>query len=138
MVQKTRNPAGRRLSIQRQVLLDGTVTVETLARDLDVSVATIRRDLTSLEEEGLVRRTHGGAVFHPPRGADQAMELREQIDPEGKARIARRTLNFCFASCDLVCGGEIVLVASGVFKVPDPDKIPEAARTAALSPPWKA
>ena len=94
MVQKTRNPAGRRLSIQRQVLLDGTVTVETLARDLDVSVATIRRDLTSLEEEGLVRRTHGGAVFHPPRGADQAMELREQIDPEGKARIARAALQF--------------------------------------------
>ena len=94
MVQKTRNPAGRRLAIQRQVLLDGTVTVETLARDLDVSVATIRRDLTSLEDEGLVRRTHGGAVFHPPRGADQAMELREQIDPEGKARIARTALQF--------------------------------------------
>lgn len=94
MAQKTRNPAGRRLSIQRQVLLDGTVTVETLARDLDVSVATIRRDLTSLEDEGLVRRTHGGAVFHPPRGADQAMELREQIDPEAKARIARTALQF--------------------------------------------
>ena len=94
MVQKTRNPAARRLSIQRQVLLDGTVTVETLARDLDVSVATIRRDLTSLEDEGLVRRTHGGAVFHPPRGADQAMELREQIDPEAKARIARTALQF--------------------------------------------
>ncbi|MEI7874770.1 MAG: PaaI family thioesterase [Alphaproteobacteria bacterium] len=47
---------------------------------------------------------------------------------EGTARIARRTLNFCFASCDLVCGGEIVLVASGVFKVPDVDKIPEEQR----------
>jgi acyl-coenzyme A thioesterase PaaI-like protein len=47
---------------------------------------------------------------------------------EGTARIARRTLNFCFCSCDLVCGGEIVLVATGVFKVPDIDKIPEAVR----------
>lgn len=56
---------------------------------------------------------------------------------EGKARIARRTVNFCFASCDLVCGGEIVLVSSGVFKVPDPDKIPEAMRARALSPPWR-
>ncbi|UYN96250.1 MAG: PaaI family thioesterase [Enhydrobacter sp.] len=52
---------------------------------------------------------------------------------EGSARIARRTLNFCFASCDLVCGGEIVLVSTGVFKVPDVDKIPEAARARALS-----
>lgn len=56
---------------------------------------------------------------------------------EGKARIARRTVNFCFATCDLVCGGEIVLVSSGVFKVPDVDKIPEQFQTAALSPPWK-
>lgn len=51
---------------------------------------------------------------------------------EGTARIARRTVNFCFANCDLVCGGEIVLVASGVFKVPDIDKIPEALRGEAL------
>src|SRR5712691_6351452 len=51
---------------------------------------------------------------------------------EGTARIARRTLNFCFCSCDLVCGGEIVLVASGVFKVPDVDKIPEAMRAKVL------
>src|SRR5262249_6157877 len=29
---------------------------------------------------------------------------------EGSARIARRTINFCFCSCDLVCGGEVVLV----------------------------
>ncbi len=47
---------------------------------------------------------------------------------EGTARIARRTVNFCFCSCDLMCGGEIVLVASGVFKVPDINRIPEAVR----------
>ena len=56
---------------------------------------------------------------------------------EGKARIARRPVNFGFCSCDLICGGEIVLVSSGVFKVPDVDKIPEQARAAALAPPWK-
>ena len=51
---------------------------------------------------------------------------------EGSARIARRTLNFCFCSCDLVCGGEIVLVATGVFKIPDIDKIPPDQRTKVL------
>lgn len=56
---------------------------------------------------------------------------------EGTARIARRTVNFCFASCDLVCGGEIVLVATGVFKVPDVAKIPEAMRARALAK-WEA
>ena len=48
---------------------------------------------------------------------------------EGTARIARRTTNFCFASCDLLCGDEIVLLASGVFKVPDVEKIPEPMRS---------
>jgi acyl-coenzyme A thioesterase PaaI-like protein len=51
---------------------------------------------------------------------------------EGGARIARRTLNFCFCSCDLVCGGEIVLVATGVFKIPDIDKIPQDQRAKAM------
>jgi len=52
---------------------------------------------------------------------------------EGKARISRRTVNFCFANTDLVCSGEIVLVSSGVFRVPDPEKIPEAFRARALA-----
>jgi DeoR family fructose operon transcriptional repressor len=36
--------------------------VEDLRRELKVSVATVRRDLEVLEEEGLLRRVHGGAV----------------------------------------------------------------------------
>ena len=37
--------------------------LEELARELEVSVSTIRRDLESLERKGAVERTHGGAVF---------------------------------------------------------------------------
>jgi acyl-coenzyme A thioesterase PaaI-like protein len=51
---------------------------------------------------------------------------------EGTARVARRTVNFCFCSCDLVCGTEVVIVASGVFKIPDVGKIPEAMRPKVL------
>lgn len=39
---------------------------------------------------------------------------------EGKAVISRRTPNFIFTRCDLVCAGEIALSASGVFKVAGP------------------
>ena len=86
---KNRTPSGRRAAIQRQLLLEGAVSVELLARELGVSVATIRRDLTTLEVEGAVRRTHGGATVTAPRGADQAFALREQIDRDGKRLIAR-------------------------------------------------
>lgn len=92
MTDKFRNRAARRLAIQRQLLLDGTVTVEALSRELAVSVATIRRDLTLMEEEGSIRRTHGGAVIQAPRGADQAFALREQLDANAKGAIARTAL----------------------------------------------
>jgi len=45
----------------------------------------------------------------------------------------RRTINFCFCSCDLVCGGEIVLWRRAFFKVPDIDKIPEAVRAKVMA-----
>lgn len=80
------------MSIQRQLILEGAVSVEALSRKLNASVATIRRDLTAMEEEGLIRRTHGGAVIHAPRGADQAFALREQADSDAKRSIAQRAL----------------------------------------------
>lgn len=90
--QRSRNPTARRLAIQRRLLLEGTVTVDTLSQELGSSVATIRRDLTILEEEGAARRTHGGAVIKAPRGADQAFALRETLDAEAKRWIARQAL----------------------------------------------
>ncbi len=93
MAEKIRNSAARRLNIQRQLLLDGAVTVEGLSRDLGVSEATIRRDLTVMESDGVIRRTHGGAVVQAARGADQAFALREQLDAGAKRAIARRALD---------------------------------------------
>lgn len=52
---------------------------------------------------------------------------------EGKARIARRTRNFVFCSCELVGDGEVCLTSSGVFKAPDPDRLPAHV---VRSKPW--
>jgi len=93
MTSKIRNSATRRQAIQRQLLLDGAVSVEALSRDLGVSEATVRRDLTLMEADGAIRRTHGGAVIQAPRGADQAFALREQLDAAEKRRIARAARN---------------------------------------------
>ncbi|MCE9590403.1 MAG: DeoR/GlpR family DNA-binding transcription regulator [Planctomycetes bacterium] len=46
--------------------------LEDLARELDVSASTIRRDLEQLEAKGVVERTHGGAVY---RGDSRKPEL---------------------------------------------------------------
>jgi DeoR family transcriptional regulator of aga operon len=42
----------------------GSVEVEALAADLEMSPATIRRDLDELAEQSLLVRTHGGARVH--------------------------------------------------------------------------
>jgi DeoR family deoxyribose operon repressor len=42
------------------------LSVRDLAATLDVSDMTVRRDLDALESQGIVRRTHGGAVLLDP------------------------------------------------------------------------
>jgi len=84
--------AARRLFIQRQLIVNGAVSVEALAKLTGVSLPTIRRDLTRLETEGQIRRTHGGAVVEAPRGADQEFALREEIDAAEKRAIAEAAM----------------------------------------------
>lgn len=52
----------RHAAILRQLRLRGTVNTEQLSRDLRVSVVSVRRDLRELEEQGRLRRVHGGAT----------------------------------------------------------------------------
>lgn len=92
MTDKTKKLANRHVLIRRQLLVDGVVNVESLAQTLNVSVATIRRDLSILEDEGSVRRTHGGATDPHLRGGDQEFAQREQIDSDAKRLIARAAL----------------------------------------------
>lgn len=58
----------RRLEITTMLHRDTEITVVELARRFAVSATTIRRDLQTLQADGLARRTHGGAVcmaYHP-------------------------------------------------------------------------
>ncbi len=65
----------------------GRVGVTEAAAFLHVSDETIRRDLKRLEELGLLRRIHGGAV--PQRlDEDRPLTERERINPREKARVA--------------------------------------------------
>jgi len=59
--------------------------LEDLARELEVSASTIRRDLEVLEVQGLVSRTHGGAVYRGEHSQPSSIEvfaerMKEQIE----------------------------------------------------------
>jgi DeoR family transcriptional regulator of aga operon len=79
--------AQRLAAILERLSGDGNVDVSALARDLDVSVASIRRDLRVLEERRLLSRTHGGAVG-PGVLYELPLRYRSAHREEEKRRIA--------------------------------------------------
>lgn len=84
----------------------GYVDLANLVSELGVSESTVRRDLTQLESEGLVRRTHGGAVFVSDRYSVLSFSAREASAVEEKIAIGR-------AAAGLVQDGETVLLDGG-------------------------
>jgi len=80
------------LSIRQADILDlarseGRVAVEDLARRFDVTVQTIRRDLTELSDAGLLDRVHGGAMLRTGV-ANLGYDERRRMNEAGKAAIA--------------------------------------------------
>jgi DeoR family transcriptional regulator of aga operon len=80
--------ADRFSAIVQRLSTDGSVAVGTLAGELGVSAATVRRDLALMEDQRLLARTHGGAVA---QGVLYELPLRYRSarHSEQKARIAR-------------------------------------------------
>lgn len=68
----------------------GSVSVAWLAKRLDCSVATVRRDLSELEAEGKVRRTHGGAVLPAHLAVEPAFTEKRSRSESQKSAIGRR------------------------------------------------
>lgn len=56
----------RKAAILKYLESNGQVYVNQLAETLSASKETIRKDLHSLEKEGMLKRTHGGAVCVSP------------------------------------------------------------------------
>ena len=96
-----------RLELMRRRLdTDGRVRVVQLARELDVSEMTIRRDLDMLVDEGVAHRVRGGAVAVGP----QQFAARAEQNSRAKARIADKLV-------DLVgIGGAIGIDASSTLQ----------------------
>ncbi|MFB7842450.1 substrate-binding domain-containing protein [Microbacterium sp. NPDC056052] len=71
----------RRTQLVQQLARRGVSRASTLAAELGVSVATMRRDLTQLADEGVVMRVHGGAMLCADRAPADAYLHRSDADP---------------------------------------------------------
>lgn len=79
---------------RRQMVLDlvsqkGFVGLTDMARSLNVSESTLRRDLDYWHQQGAVRRTHGGAIFVGDASTLPPLEERSTRQLEEKRMIAR-------------------------------------------------
>ncbi len=97
----------RRIKEAELVSQKGFMSLTELVQHLDVSESTIRRDLEVLEEQGVVRRTHGGAVYVKDSSAHHlAFADRETSAAVEKQAIAK-------AVAELIPAGRTILINGG-------------------------
>ena len=84
---------------------DGLAEVGDLSRELGVSGATVRRDLTFLQREGLLQRIHGGAAV-PLGTSEPPFDVVAVDHQDAKVRVG-------VAAAGLVRDGDVVLIDIG-------------------------
>lgn len=85
---------------------DGYESINEMASRLGVSPMTVRRDLNELEDGGLIRRTHGGAVSERVGQVDLAYAARRSQHARAKRQIGA-------AAAQLVRPGDVVFLDAG-------------------------
>ena len=82
----------RLLGILGTVREKGYATTQELAEKFDVSVSTIRRDLSELNQRGMVAMSKNGAVLISETIVDTPVNFRSTVNAHAKAAIARNAL----------------------------------------------
>lgn len=95
-----------------------------LCEDLGVSVSTVRRDLETLEQQGKIERTHGGAIYRGQAapGAPQSRALASRMTENVKAKqtIARHAAGLVQPHMTLLmdAGSTVVFAAQAITARP--------------------
>ncbi len=119
-------PAARRQKIVELVQQHGAVSLRQLAEAAGASEVTVRRDLQQLNDEGLVRRSRGGAIAvagarergsgaagTPPRGDEHPTEVDEPSYAD-KSRVARAEKEaIAERAAELIRPGDAVVIGAG-------------------------
>lgn len=101
----------RHVMIMEQIRKDGFVSVKDLMNRLNASRSSIMRDLQALEDQGLLKREHGGATLPEvmetlSRKKEPATAQKERIHEQEKAAIAAN-------AAALVKSGNTIFLDSG-------------------------
>jgi DNA-binding LacI/PurR family transcriptional regulator/predicted transcriptional regulator len=84
----------RREAILDVLRRDGSVRVSELTESTGVTPVTIRRDIAQLEEEGIVRRVHGGAILIQERSGEPLNDADGQHGGSGRIGMIVPSLDY--------------------------------------------
>ena len=98
--------AERHKYILESLAKNGFIKVIDIAKELDVTPVTIRKDLKYLEEKKLLYRTHGSASPINPLTSDIDVQEKEKLRKDEKKRIA-------IEAAKLVEENDSIIIASG-------------------------
>ncbi len=98
--------AARQNQIVRLLAGSRELSVAYLAQTLEVSEATVRRDLQDMEAHGLLKRVHGGATLDGISRTEPLFEDKQDRHPDAKAAIA-------LAALELIDDGDRIYLDGG-------------------------
>jgi DeoR family fructose operon transcriptional repressor len=96
----------RRALIEELLHKQSSVKVQELCDKFDVSSSTIRRDLSELEQEGIIRRTHGGAVLADRTKFEPSFREKRGEHLAEKKQIGKKAVDF-------INEGETIILDAG-------------------------
>ncbi|WP_088105335.1 DeoR/GlpR family DNA-binding transcription regulator [Halalkalibacter urbisdiaboli] len=82
----------RRNRIMQKLREQKQITVKDTAREMNISVGTLRNDLKVLEEEGFLTRTHGGAILPKTFEKEFSFISRSETNIDEKRAIGKEAL----------------------------------------------
>jgi len=98
--------AERKLGIIEYVKKNKSATITSLAKKFNVHEVTIRRDLASIEEDKILKRTHGGVILNEWVQTEPAFDDRVIQNWDQKKRIGEK-------AASLVENGDNIIIDSG-------------------------
>lgn len=108
-------PEVRRQRLLELVSQHGKITTADLVAALGASIATVRRDLTALEDLGLLKRTHGGVVNVESK-SNQPTPPSSEYEPgfyDKRTRMRAEKEAIAAAAAELIDDGATILLDSG-------------------------
>jgi DeoR family transcriptional regulator of aga operon len=82
------------------------VFINDLCKTFSTSAVTIRKDLDFMEKQGLLKRTHGGAIQYKPLFHGLPLDEKAKLHAEEKERIANEAFK-------MIREGDVILLDSG-------------------------